>query len=371
MPLRILSVFLFALVTLAACSGARMVSLDEVSRAGADIVPILVASTRNVTDDGVFGRDRGDGLSFGRFDVSVPPKRSAGEINLPGFRTNPRKHFATVSNEIFSGQVMFRSQIAAQLVGRPAGARNVVVFVHGYNTTYEDGLYRFAQFYTDLGLEDVPVHYSWPSGERLLRYGYDRDSMLFARDGFEKMLRDVVNAGAERVLIVGHSMGSMLIMETLRELAIARDERTQSRIGGVILVSPDIDLDVFRGQVERIGTLPQPFVIFSSQRDRVLSFAAKEIYGSKPRLGNLEMEGELSDLDVTVVDVTDFSSGILNHSTAITSPAFLKIVGNLEMFTTSFGEGPGVRGTGFPDAFIAVDDADHLRVGPFQRGFLR
>lgn len=371
--MRLRSFFVLILLTaLAACSGARMVSLEEVSRAGATVVPILVASTRNVTEDGQFGRDRGDGLSFGRFDVSVPPKRRVGEVSLPGWRTNPRRHFAMLNSEVFNGEAMFRSQIAAQLVGRRKGARNAVVFVHGYNTSYEDGLYRFAQFYTDLGLEDVPVHYSWPSGQNLLRYGYDRDSMLFARDGFEDMLRDIVDAGAERILIVGHSMGSMLIMETLREIAIARDERVRGKIGGVILVSPDIDLDVFRGQVARIGELPQPFVIFSSKRDRVLSFAANEIYGDKPRLGNLEMEGELSDLDVTVVDVSDYSTGILNHATAITSPAFIKIVGNMSMFTTSFDEGPGARGTGFPDAFIAVDkNAGRLQVGPFQRGFLR
>lgn len=348
---------------LAACGGgARMVSIDEVNRAGGSVVPILVVSSRNLNADGSLGSARGDGLAFGRYDVSVPPNRKPGSVSLGRFSANPRKDFATINNEIFTSETTFASQLKAQLLSRPAGRRTAVVFVHGYNTGYEDGLFRFAQFYSDVGIDDVPVHYSWPSAEKLRRYGYDRDSMLFARDGFETLLRSLVGAGAEKVLIVGHSMGSMLIMETLREIAIAGDATLQSRIGGVILVSPDIDIDVFRSQVRRIGSLPKPFVIFSSKRDRVLKFAANEIYGND-RVGALQLDGELSDLDVNVIDVTEYSKGVLNHSTAITSPAFLKIIGNMRGFAGSFDTGLGAMGDDTPDALMAVDDADHIQVG--------
>ncbi|OIP86853.1 MAG: hypothetical protein AUK37_02570 [Rhodobacterales bacterium CG2_30_65_12] len=350
-------------LALTACAGgARVVSINEVNRAGGSVVPILVVSSRNIQADGSLGSARGEGLSFGRYDVSVPPNRKLGSVTLSRFRVNPRKDFATINNEIFNSESTFRSQLKAQLLSRPAGRRNAVVFVHGYNTGYEDGLFRFAQFYNDVELDDVPVHYSWPSAEKLLRYGYDRDSMLYARDGFEALLRSVIAAGAEKVLIVGHSMGSMLIMETLREIAIAGDSAMLNRIGGVILVSPDIDIDVFRAQARRIGTLPKPFVIFSSKRDRVLAFAANEIYGND-RVGALQLDGALSDLDVNVIDVTEYSRGVLNHSTAITSPAYLKIIGNMRGFAGSFDGSFGALGNEVPDAIIAVDDPDHIRVG--------
>ena len=352
-------------VALSACAGgARTVSLDDVNRAGGSIVPILVVSSRNANNDGSLGSKRGATLAFGRYDVSIPPNRKAGNVRFGAFRANPRKHFATVSNELFPSEATFQSQLKAQLLSRRAGKRSAIVFVHGYNTGYEDGLFRFAQFYSDIGLDDVPVHYSWPSAERVLRYGYDRDSMLYARDGFETTIRSVLAAGAERIVIVGHSMGTMLIMETLREIAIAGDTATRSRIGGVILVSPDIDIDVFRSQVRRIGTLPQPFVIFSSQRDRVLKFAANEIYGNT-RVGALELGGELSDLDVNVVDVTEYSRGVLGHDTAITSPAFLKIIGNMRAFSQSFGSGVSTLSDDLPSSFMAVQDADRIEVGAF------
>jgi len=350
-------------LALTACAGgARMVSIDDVNRVGGTVVPILVVSSRNLNSDGSLGSERGDGLVFGRYDVSVPPNRKLGSVSLARFKANPRKDFTTINNEVFPSEATFQSQLRAQLLSRPAGRRNAVVFVHGYNTGYEDGLFRFAQFYNDVGLEDVPVHYSWPSAEKLLRYGYDRDSMLFARDGFKATLRGVMKAGAEKVLIVAHSMGSMLVMETLREIAIAGDNFTRSRLGGVILVSPDIDIDVFRAQVRRIGNLPKPFVIFSSKRDRVLEFAAKEIYGND-RVGALQLDGELSDLDVNVIDVTEYSKGVLNHATAITSPAYLKIIANMQGFAGSFDSGFSAIASETPDALMAVDDADHVSVG--------
>ncbi len=348
---------------LSACAGGvPLVSIDDVNRAGGRIVPILIASSRNVDDNGRLGTKRGDGLAFGRFDVSVPPDREVGSLPLTQFMFNPRRHFATVNNEIFTGEDMFLSQLRAQLIGRAPGRRNAVIFVHGYNTGYEDGLFRFAQFYNDVGLNDVPVHYSWPSAQNVLRYGYDRDSMLFARDGFERTLRDVIAAGAERVLLVAHSLGSMLVMETLREIAIAHDVTMRSSIGGVILVSPDIDIDLFRSQVQRIGKLPQPFVIFSSKQDRVLQFAAAEVYGNT-RVGALPMDGELSDLDVSVIDVSNYAQDWLNHDTAITSPAFLKIVRNMRAFAGSFGAGltEALRET--PDSILSVQDAYHIQVG--------
>ncbi len=352
-------------LALTACAGgARRVSLNDVNRAGGSIVPILVVSSRAVNSDGSLSSRRGEKLAFGRYDVSIPPDRTAGNVSFGAFRSNPRRHFATVGNELFTSEATFRSQLKAQLLSRGTGRRNAIIFVHGYNTGYEDGLFRFAQFYSDIGLDDVPVHYSWPSAEKLLGYGYDRDSMLYARDGFEATIRTVLAAGAERVLIVGHSMGTMLVMETLREIAIAGNAAMRSRIGGVVLVSPDIDVDVFRSQARRIGTLPQPFVIFSSKRDRVLNFAASEIYGNT-RVGALELGGELADLDVNVVDVTAYSNGLLNHDTAITSPAFLKIVGNMNAFSQSFGSGVSAFANDMPSSFVSVQDADHFDIGAF------
>ena len=82
-------------------------------------------------------------------------------------------------------------------------------------------------------------------------------------------------------------MGSALTMETLRQMALRGSSRALSRIKGVVLISPDLDVDLFRSIALDIGTLPQPFVIFGSSKDRILNLSAT-ISGAPERLGNLD-----------------------------------------------------------------------------------
>ena len=59
--------------------------------------------------------------------------------------------------------------------------------------------------------------FSWPSKAGFLDYAYDRESAMWSRDGFERVLNSIVGApGAGRTHIVAHSMGTMLTLESLR-----------------------------------------------------------------------------------------------------------------------------------------------------------
>ena len=69
-----------------------------------------------------------------------------------------------------------------------------------------------AQMAHDLQLPGAVVHYSWPSAAEPLGYAHDRDSALFARDGLEQLMQEITAAGARRIIIVSHSMGSALTM---------------------------------------------------------------------------------------------------------------------------------------------------------------
>ena len=66
-----------------------------------------------------------------------------------------------------------------------------------------------------------------------------------------------------------------------------------------------------------------------------------------------------------MVDVTDYSRGVLGHDTAITSPAFLKIICNMRACSQSFGAGVNTLSDDLPSSFIAVQDADQFDVGAF------
>lgn len=311
-----------------------------------------------------FGKTRQTEARFAKLVVSIPPEREPGQVEWPrpGRPLDIRREFAAVEEAVYPGHAAFRSELARAFRARRPGEREAMIFVHGFNNTFAEGAYRQAQLAEDLKISAVLVHYSWPSIAHPLGYAYDRDSALFARDGLEALLREVVAAGAERVLIVAHSLGSALTMEALRQMAIAGDSPLRPDRTGVVLISPDIDVDVFRAQAARIGTLPRPFLILASKRDRILSLSAR-ISGQRNRLGNVTDAQRLADLKVTLIDTTAFSRGI-GHFDAATSPSLLAILGGIGSVDSAFRGDNAVRTGLFPGVALTVQNATEIILRP-------
>ncbi|WP_323009379.1 alpha/beta hydrolase [Paracoccus sp. (in: a-proteobacteria)] len=336
MPGRIL-VSLFLL--LAACAPRGEITIaPEAARVG-HVERIYVAANR--TPDG----RRQEGVSFGRVDVSIPPERKPGSITFPkkGAKADPQRDFLVSEYARFARPADLRADLRHAIAARPVGDRDIVLFVHGYNNTFAEGLYRFAQIKHDLSLPGVPVHFAWPSRGQPLAYAADRDSVLFSRNGLERSIEIATEASGGKAILVAHSMGALLLMESLRQMAIAGKHDTLDRIGGVVLLSPDIDVDVFRTQAHAIGKLPQPFVIFTSGRDRALNLSA--LIAAEPvRLGSVTDANLVADLPVMLVDVGAFSTGT-GHFNVATSPTLLRILSQAQelnsVFSSDVGGGVG------------------------------
>lgn len=326
---------LIGTLLLAACAVREQADFVEGPAPGTTWLPVLVATTRAPDpNQPIPGWDRSAEVSHGRYTVSIPLDREPGELPRPRGRTEavPQEDFMLAEAQPL-GADEFVSAVRAGLNQQPPNEREAVIFVHGFNTTFVEGVYRTAQMTYDLRLPGVILHYSWPSLGAPLAYAHDRDSALFARDGLVQMLREVRAAGPRRIIIVAHSMGSQLTMEALRQMALSHDP-TLGALGGVILISPDIDVDLFRMQAEAIGTLPQPFLIITSQRDRVLTLSAR-LSGEARRLGNLSDARAVEGLDVTLIDVSAFSVGA-GHFTAASSPALLNLFAQIGAVNAAF-----------------------------------
>lgn len=336
--MRTLALALSLVAILAGCEQRGTVRVAPEARGLGTVEQVFIGTTRgfDAATAEPFGKVRQGKVRFARVDVSIPPKREVGEIDWPakGRAPDPLTEFVAVDQDIYSGADAFRADLRAALRREKGGAGDALIFVHGFNNTFAEGTYRLAQLGHDLKVQGVLVHYSWPSRANALGYVYDRDSALFARDGLERLIGEVEAAGARNVIVVAHSMGSALVMETLRQMAIAGNHKALSRIKGVILMSPDIDVDIFHEQAARIGKLPQPFIIFTSKKDRALALSAR-LTGQRDKLGNLDDPSELGDLKVTLVDTTAFSIGS-GHFNVGNSPALLNILGNISDVDAAF-----------------------------------
>lgn len=341
-PMTRVFLLLAVFVMLGACAprGPIVVAPDiDVSQG----VRIFAATSRAPDETGWPGTERAQGLSYLSIDVSVPPQREAGEITLAGRPPDPQTEFLAQRAIRYGSEPTFKSDLRQAIAAQPRGEREVVVYVHGFNTTFAEAVMRMAQLATDLDIDAIPVVYSWPSIGLPLGYEYDQDSALFSRDGLEQLIGSLQGLGAERVLLVGHSMGTLLATETMRQMAIAEPGAPRRQLGGVVLIAPDIDVDLFRRQAERIGDLPDPFIIVTSQRDRALLLSAR-LSGQRARLGNIDDVSPLAKLEVTVVNVTEFGTGI-GHLTAVESPVLLSMMGQMGGLEDAF-RGPATEGLG-------------------------
>ncbi len=208
---------------------------------------------------------------------------------------------------------------------RQPADREIFIFVHGYNNNIADSLFRNAQIVHDYGVKSVAVHYAWPSAGSVPLYVFDRDSVLVARRGLAETIEIAAQTEASRIIIIGHSMGSFVVMEALRDLAISGGSRYLERLSGVILAAPDIDADVFESQVTDIGNLPDPFTIIVSRRDRALGIA-RRIAGGHPRVGSGTEIASLQERAIIVLDVSDLDGG--SHGVFASSNTLMKLVGN-------------------------------------------
>ncbi|SUW39122.1 esterase/lipase/thioesterase [Brucella neotomae] len=250
-------------------------------------VNLLVATTRAPSGNPgtLFSGERGKKISLTDIIVSIPPDRNrkVGEVQWPKrLPPNPLKDFATVAVEPLHGDAAAQHWINTHL----PRTKRVMIFIHGFNNTFEDSVYRFAQIVHDSGANVAPIIFTWPSRASVFDYNYDKESTNYSRDALEHVLRVVANDPQVRdVTIMAHSMGAWLAMEALRQMAI-RDRRVNAKITDVILASPDIDVDVFGKQFQAMGSHHPRFTLFTSRDDKALALS-RRISGNIDRLDQI------------------------------------------------------------------------------------
>ncbi|MEM7662760.1 MAG: alpha/beta fold hydrolase [Pseudomonadota bacterium] len=314
-------------VFIAACSTAPA-SLSLIAPSGSFGAShnVLVVTSRQPIDDPQlrYGDGRAESLSYNDVAIWVPDNRNPGSVKYPSSTPDIQKEFA-----ITGFQDLDRSSFSdtlnerLQLVGP---SKTVFVFVHGYNVPYSNGIYRIGQLVADFEADAVPVHYSWPSEGHTLGYLYDRDSVQFSRDGFVDLLVQISETEADSIFIMGHSMGTLLVMEGLRQLSLMGRDDILNMVSPLVLASPDIDVDVFKRQVGKLSTRPDPFIVFVASDDGALKFSDR-LRGGHARVGEGLHIPTLQQLGIAVIDLSDVELGDgSQHSAFASSPTLIRIM---------------------------------------------
>lgn len=282
-----------------------------------DLVNVYYATHRARTDSatpaGLFGGERG-ALSFGVAEVSVPRERAPGSVPRPSvwtleFRPDPNKHMVLNSATPVADRDAFFDRVHD--VVEATDRKEVFVFIHGYNTTFEGAAIRTAQLAVDMNLDGAPILYSWPSRASLL--GYQADTRTVADQALlaevADFLTDVANrTGATRVHLVAHSMGNRVLERALDVIA-SRTPGQPPMFNEVVFAAADVGVDEFEATWPRILNTGQRFTLYASQRDRALQISQQ--------VNRMQRVGDARNIVVRdglqTVDTTSASGGLLGH----------------------------------------------------------
>jgi esterase/lipase superfamily enzyme len=209
-------------------------------------------------------------------------------------------------------QRQVREELARRVAASPR--KEVILYVHGFNETFETAAFTTAELCHFLGREWVCGFFTWPAsstGNFLISYTSTTESAQYAEDHLKKTIRMLATApGVERVQLLAHSRGTALLLEAVEDLFIesiaAGNEPSELfNIDNIVLFSPDIDIDV-AGQtitsyasdpdlisVWPSGRLPKllngRLTIYASPKDRAL-LVSRILFRSDNRVGNLRAD---------------------------------------------------------------------------------
>ena len=307
---------------LGGCASTAVTALEELPEPP---VRIFFATDRNHTDSEepgkMFGSDRG-ALSYGICAVSVPPDHRIGELESPIFNKDVMEHVVLADVSLHDKMDYFDKM--SGFVDRSAD-KSMLVFVHGYNMTFEKAARRMAQIVEDLDFDGCPVFYSWPSRGKVSGYPADEASVMWSEKNLKGFLEDIVmKSGAESIFLIAHSMGNRALTGAFLELIEKRPCR-KNHFKALLLTAPDIDAEVFRRDIA--GSLTQSgalITIYTSSRDKALKLS-KRIHGY-PRVGDVHgiplIVPGIETIDASNVDTSFLGHSYYNGSRAVLSDMY-------------------------------------------------
>jgi len=285
------------------------------------IAPMFLVTNRLSADPVRFSDRAAPGLRRMQYHVAVPSSRNPGEI---AYAPDAHSRFGIAAASQFEGAADFYQAL------RRSGTRDqsIGVYVHGFNTNVPEALFRHTQIATDFDRLGPQITFAWPSHGSPTGYLADRDAANVSRDALAGFLLELSRTQDRPIVLFAHSMGAYIVMEALRQIALSNRDISDS-LAAVALISPDIDIDVFRSQFDIVQPKPKPFIVVASRSDRALRLSSR-LSGRSERLGSPEDFDQLQGLGIIVIDLSDVRGGDRSgHFSAVTSPEAITMIQGL------------------------------------------
>lgn len=294
---------------------------DKPKAAEGKAYPVWFGTNRKPIDPGDFSkgfgseREEGEKVWHGAVTVTIPKAHKVGGVGSKWWK------------RIFTGDdrlkvvwnTLRRLEIAAFWESVNRAVREhiadgeddpmAMVYVHGYNVSFEDAAIRAAQIGCDLNLPGPMAFFSWPSKGRLDGYFADSNTVLACVPQLVAFLKGFVaelDEAVKKVHVLAHSMGNRLVLDAVNEL---NQEFGRKVFNQAILAAADVDRDVFKQRAGAFREIAERTTLYISNSDNALK--ASEIVNAFPRAGYYKPETVVDGIDT--IRANRVSQGWLGH----------------------------------------------------------
>jgi esterase/lipase superfamily enzyme len=277
------------------------------------------APTGNATPATYYGTQRGD-LQVGYLDVTVPETHKQGELEtqsrwsiytLFADKATLKRRYVLLDRVTPLARNAWLQSLRSQVKSAPS--HDVFVFVHGFNSSFEDAARRTAQLAYDLDFDGTPMMYSWPSQGSTASYTVDEAAVNVSGRRLAQFLEDVVaQSGAERVHLIAHSMGNRALIEALQTWMGNHDARSRRKaFGQIVFTAPDVDRDYFTDVIDSLSQTAERVTLYASDKDLALK-TSEAVHGA-PRAG---MAGAsiITRPGLDTIDMSAVEGDMLGHT---------------------------------------------------------
>ena len=281
-------------------------------------IPVFYATDRSLRDstrvEQVFsGRPSAeDDLHYGLARVSVPDQapKDPGSVN-PLWRHLPGESLFCNLEGLFRGD---RERFTWALDGllEPAPRRRAMLFVHGYNATFDQAVRLAARLAYEVDYPGVPLLFSWPSAGTFFGYGDDEERVVASRERLLALLRLLLATGEGLSLdLVACGMGGSLLAGALAALELEESPATAGRLGQVVFVAPDVEEGLFRRLALRFRRKAERVTLYASSLD--WSLLTSRFFSTRGRAGDTG-KGLVVVEGIDTIDASRSDTDIAGHA---------------------------------------------------------
>jgi len=221
-----------------------------------------------------FGAEIDDHVHYGKRIVRIPSSHRTGELGSPLWKRlllGVDDRISVDPASIMAADA-FTRDVRKFIAGLDPADRNVLVYIHGFNTSFDEATRRAAQLGFDLKVPGITVLYSWPSRASVSAYVTDLSAIEASEDHIaEFLVAAAALADRGKVHIIAHSMGNRGLLRAMHRATTQAAMRSGTRFGQIFLSAPDVNATLFRQLASVYPQIAERTTLYVADQDKALA----------------------------------------------------------------------------------------------------